>query len=634
MGAFSTAVSGVYVFGDSLVDPGNALKAANFLDSLPFTSAPDRAPTADKGYFLGRFSDGYNFADLISNKLVLTATKATFPYGFEDPLLGIPINWGGRPSGVNLSFAYGGAQALQGDEVVPDLDTQTDAYRTYPAADPNALYIVTIGGNDVRELVPRSDAPTTGEAAAAQLRAIAGEIAQEVGQLFQFGARHVLVTGIPDIGLLPYYTGSSNEAALRGLASDYSQSLDELVTAALGALVLAAGSSLHQFSLLDFGEKLIATPAAYNLTNLTQARTIVQGGALDPVGSGFLFFDDVHPSAQVHALAAADMLASLGLTSSASAAPLAGSFAASSLSGPGVTSAWTATLVAGRSYVFDLLGVSSGAGSLSDPLLRIAQGATTLSADDDSGLGLDAHLQFVAPASGTYTLQVAGVGVSQGSYRFAGADAQGANLLLNGGLRGSDVNILGSAGNDTITALSGSNAIRGSEGADSLMGGVAVDDLNGNAGADTIRGGDGADLLHGGRDNDQVFGEGGADVVWGDLGGDTLDGGDGLDTIYGGEGNDVLIGGKGDDLLAGDLGGDTLTGGAGADRFRAAADGSSDRIADFNSREGDRIVLDTNATYFAHQVGRDTVLDLGGGGQLSLANVKLNTLSDGWIMTA
>jgi hypothetical protein len=111
--------SGVYVFGDSLVDPGNALKAADFLDSLPLLDAPDRVPTADKGYFQGRFSDGYNFADLISNKLLLAPQKTTFPYGFEDPLLGAPITIGGRPSGSILSFAYGGAQVIRGDELVP-----------------------------------------------------------------------------------------------------------------------------------------------------------------------------------------------------------------------------------------------------------------------------------------------------------------------------------------------------------------------------------------------------------------------------------------------------------------------------------------------------------------------------------
>src|SRR5215216_526009 len=105
-----SSFTGVYVFGDSLVDPGNALKAAELLNDLPFSDLPNGAPTAAKGYFEGRFSDGYNSADLISNKVTGLATKTTFPYGFETPLFGATIPFVSKPSGHNLSFAYGGAQ--------------------------------------------------------------------------------------------------------------------------------------------------------------------------------------------------------------------------------------------------------------------------------------------------------------------------------------------------------------------------------------------------------------------------------------------------------------------------------------------------------------------------------------------
>src|SRR5215208_6367786 len=124
------AYSGVFVFGDSLVDSGNALKLAEFYGGLPFTDLPEGAPTAELGYFLGRFSDGYVFTDLIANKTIGVVTKPVFPYGYEDPWLGIPIApWASDPKGINLNFAYGGAQIRQGDEVVPDFDGQTDAFR-------------------------------------------------------------------------------------------------------------------------------------------------------------------------------------------------------------------------------------------------------------------------------------------------------------------------------------------------------------------------------------------------------------------------------------------------------------------------------------------------------------------------
>lgn len=417
--------SGVYVFGDSLVDPGNALRAAEFVDDIPFVPLPKDAPAAEKGYFEGRFTDGYNFADLISNKLLLKPTATTYPYGFEVPLFGAPVPFVDRPQGNNLSFAYGGGQALQTSELVPDLDAQLDAYRNYPAADPNAIYLVTIGGNDVRRLVPRRHDPIIDERASERLSLVAAEIAEEVGQLFTFGARHVLVTGIPDIGLLPLYTGSRNEAERRSLASHYSETLDGLVTTALESLALPADAQLYSFNLLNFSDAIFANPDAYRLTNLTDARTLLQRGALDPIGSGFLFFDEIHPSAQAHALLAAEMLDSLPLNGvapewaapdSSAALPL-GTALSGTIDGPSDTDAFTASLVAGQTYAFDLLGISSGLGALADPRMRVVDGSgLVLAEDDDDGLGLDAHLQFVASATADYEIQVASVGQMAGSY--------------------------------------------------------------------------------------------------------------------------------------------------------------------------------------------------------------------------
>jgi phospholipase/lecithinase/hemolysin len=253
--------SGVYVFGDSLVDPGNALLAAEYFDDIPFVPLAGGAPTADKGYFQGRFTDGYNFADLVSNKLLLVPTNSTFPYGLKDPVFGIPIPFVGRPAGNNLSFAYGGAEA-DGGSPTPDLDKQTDAYRNFPSGDPGALYLITIGGNDVRELAPPDEAPILGAEASARLAAAAAEIADEVGQLFQFGARHVLVTGIPDVGLVPEYLGSVDEGARRSLATEYSQRLDGLVKAALGNLTLPEGSKLYSYSFLDYSAAVFPRPIA------------------------------------------------------------------------------------------------------------------------------------------------------------------------------------------------------------------------------------------------------------------------------------------------------------------------------------------------------------------------------------
>src|SRR4028118_914966 len=200
--------TGVFVFGDSLVDAGNALKLAQWYGTLTFSDLPDGAPSEDRGYFKGRFSDGYTFADLVSNKYIGVATKPVFPYFYEDPWIGAKIApWASDPNGNNLNFAYGGAQIRQGKEVVPDLDGQTDAFRhaVDGDADSNALYLITIGGNDVRSLVPSGSTPATYSVALATLQKAATEFAQEVRQLIEIGVTHLVVTGVPDVGMIPKY---------------------------------------------------------------------------------------------------------------------------------------------------------------------------------------------------------------------------------------------------------------------------------------------------------------------------------------------------------------------------------------------------------------------------------------------
>ncbi|MDZ8093212.1 MAG: hypothetical protein RMZ42_14960 [Nostoc sp. DedQUE05] len=88
------------------------------------------------------------------------------------------------------------------------------------------------------------------------------------------------------------------------------------------------------------------------------------------------------------------------------------------------------------------------------------------------------------------------------------------------------------------------------------------------------------------------------DVINGQGGDDIINGKGGNDLLRGGAGNDTLIGN--DDTFIGSEEYDTLVGGAGADRFVYKKDFSKlspstfvvNTISDFNSSEGDKIVLD------------------------------------------
>jgi beta-glucanase (GH16 family)/Ca2+-binding RTX toxin-like protein len=191
----------------------------------------------------------------------------------------------------------------------------------------------------------------------------------------------------------------------------------------------------------------------------------------------------------------------------------------------------------------------------------------------------------------------------------------------------------GGAGADTLQGGDGRDYVRGGDGADRLSGGEAFDDLHGNIGHDTVSGGGDGDWVVGGQGDDQLFGDDGADVVLGNLGNDLLYGGTGNDVVRGGQADDVLFGEAGDDYLSGDRGSDTITGGAGADTFHSFEGAGLDRILDFNGAEGDRLQLLAGTSWTVTQVGADTIIDLGGGGQdqVVLVGVQASSLGAGWI---
>ena len=202
-----------------------------------------------------------------------------------------------------------------------------------------------------------------------------------------------------------------------------------------------------------------------------------------------------------------------------------------------------------------------------------------------------------------------------------------ANVLQ--GNAGSDA-LYGAQGQDTLQGGAGLDTLWGGDGDDSILGGDDFDQINGNVGADTAYGGQGDDWVVGGKDNDLLYGESGADVVYGNLGDDTVDGGGGADWVRGGQGNDIVIGGDGDDWLAGDRGSDMVTGGTGADRFYFFSGAGIDRVTDFVSAQGDRVLLDPGQAYTLSFSGGNAVVDLGNGDQLILVGVSNATLGD-WL---
>lgn len=217
----------------------------------------------------------------------------------------------------------------------------------------------------------------------------------------------------------------------------------------------------------------------------------------------------------------------------------------------------------------------------------------------------------------------------------------GGSDLINGD-KGDDAIFAGHA-DDIVNGGAGDDVIGGGTGADNLRGDVGNDVIFGGNGSDFIYGGEGNDLSWGGRGSDLIRGDAGDDLIGGGLGRDALYGGDDDDTLFGGGdddrlfgdyGKDTLYGGAGDDDLNGGLGDDLLSGGAGADTFIFGRNEGDDVIRNFNAKDGDRIdVLGQTYTVTENNEGF-AVIDLPGGGSITLNSINVADVENNWFFAA
>ena len=260
--ASAATFSTYFVFGDSLVDAGNVRIATG-----------GATPNAALGYFQGRFTNGYDYTDLLS--------IATF----------------GRPTVASLAggnnFAWGGARVVANtSDTIPDLALQLSAYaaRAMGVGDPNALYVLNFGGNDVFALGRGDTGGLTAEQYSTQ---VITQYADSVRYLNALGAKNILITGIP------------NATDPIGIA------LEARLQAALDALTpqLTQGTSFYRYSYLSFFGRVASDPGSLGLPPLRTDTTCLRAQAPGPNidCTGFFYFDDVHPTAAVQAAAARDM---------------------------------------------------------------------------------------------------------------------------------------------------------------------------------------------------------------------------------------------------------------------------------------------------------------------------------------
>src|SRR6266849_3547707 len=277
---------GIVVFGDSLSDPGNAFALVGGTNTPPdysvdFFLVPDQ-PYARGGH---HFSNGPTWIEQLANSQGLAVNAQ-------------PAFRGANPGATN--YAIGGARARD-DGSETNLSHQVGRFlQDFGGAAPaGALYVVEIGGNDIRDVAVTRD-PSI-------VAAALGAIQTNILNLYGAGARKFLVWNAPKAAVTPairmadaLFPGTA--AAVDSVTKTYNFFLEGLL---VGLQSNLPGSKIVRFNAYDELAVLYGNGAAFGLSE-------VNAPCITPNVAPFfcqnpddhLFWDGIHPTKAVHAIIA------------------------------------------------------------------------------------------------------------------------------------------------------------------------------------------------------------------------------------------------------------------------------------------------------------------------------------------
>lgn len=300
--ALAGPFTSMFVFGDSLVDTGNlALVSGGGLPPQPVGSGFN-----GPYYQNTHLSNGPLWIEGVADGLGLANTAAPALLGGNNyAFAGATTGTSQNPFGVLAQVAglWGqGSTAL--------------GLTAHPLADPNALYVVVGGGNDMRDVRLLNPGMSATDVAAHQAAAAAAiaNLANTLGYLASVGAKNILIATLPDLGYTP-------EAALRSLQLGFpdlqaaSSDASAWFNAGVPGLMDFGASLGLQMNLLDMAglfNDILADPASFGITNTSLPCAGFEFSAGASCDSS-LFADVLHPSAYAGSLLARAALDVLGV---------------------------------------------------------------------------------------------------------------------------------------------------------------------------------------------------------------------------------------------------------------------------------------------------------------------------------
>ena len=241
--AASFTPTAVYNFGDRLADGGTYDAVYRLLGEAPPAVQPPYSPTGD-------FSNGPKWTTDVAEEL-----------GVPHPGAGLKTNYA-----YENATAQGFPNALDPVNGLGSFRDQVVLFvLEHKSFKPTDVATVTFGGNDIS--LPQSASPPQNVTNTVQA------IISGLNLLASAGAKHILVTNLPDITLAPLFSEPAflqatgvTRAEFQGLVND----LNAQLAAALQAFQTKTGLDVKQVDLHTLFENIAANPSAYGFNNITQ----------------------------------------------------------------------------------------------------------------------------------------------------------------------------------------------------------------------------------------------------------------------------------------------------------------------------------------------------------------------------
>jgi outer membrane lipase/esterase len=291
---FSTTV----VLGSSMADTGNRCGLPNDPDPVCFPAPPYKGSST-----------------------AVNASSASNPSGLLYPQLiaaryGAPVV-ASRAGGLN--FAHGGARTgvIPTDTVthaVPNLQLQLDqaVQRVNTQFIAQTLFVVDAGpafANNIRRALELAVASPAATNAIIQGTIVQGatDIGTILTRLYALGARHVVLTNVADVGTVPVIRAFGAQAigAATLMSTNFNGALQAQVLPAVRAA--SPGLSIYLVDVGQLGAQVIGNPGSFGFTDVAAPCYPFFSAPATPVCTNpdqFLWWDEYHPSAALHALIA------------------------------------------------------------------------------------------------------------------------------------------------------------------------------------------------------------------------------------------------------------------------------------------------------------------------------------------